>query len=333
MTKAVLFDELGGPEVLRLADVRVGEPGEGELRVRVDAFGLNRGESMFRTGNYYIQPPFPAARIGYEAAGVVEAVGAGVTGFAPGDPVSVVPAFHMTDYGVHGEAAIVPASAVLHRPDGMDPVTGAAVWLAYLTAYGALVEFGKIRPGDTVLITAASSSVGLAAIQIANHLGAIPIATTRTASKKQRLLDAGAAHVINTEEDDLVKEIAAATGTDGRGVDLAFDGVNGPALGNVANVIAPNGTLICFGFLSGQSALLPMSRSYPFSLNIRIYEAFDLTLDLPRRRRAERFINAGLRSGAFHPTIDRVFDLTEIVEAHRYLERGAQFGKIVVTVR
>lgn len=202
-----------------------------------------------------------------------------------------------------------------------------------MTAYGALVEFGKIRPGDTVLITAASSSVGLAAIQIANHIGAIPIATTRTDGKKQRLLDAGAAHGINPEAEDLVEAIAYATGTNGRGVAIAFDGVNGPFLGEVANVMVPNGTLICFGFLSGQSAPLPMSRGYPFSLNIRIYEAFDLTLDLPRRRRAEQFINAGLRSGSFQPTVDRVFDLTEIVDAHRYLERGAQFGKIVVTVR
>lgn len=188
MAKTVLFHELGGPEVMRLEDVEVGEPGPGELRIRVEAIGLNRAEVLFRTGRY-IEPvkAFPA-RLGTEAAGVVEAVGVGAGWFRPGQPVSTVPGFSQNEYGVYAERAIVPASAVLPRPEGLGAVEGAAVWMPYLTAYGALVEVGGMRPGDTVVLNAASSSVGLAAIHVADRIGATPIALTRTAAKKDALL-------------------------------------------------------------------------------------------------------------------------------------------------
>ena len=172
MTRTVLFHELGGPEVMRLEDVEVGDPGPGEVRIRVDAIGLNRAEALFRSG-HYIEPAkrFPA-RLGTEAAGVIEAVGSGVTGLRPGEPVSTVPAFSQNDYGVYADQAIVPAAAVLRRPEGLGAVDGAAVWMPYVTAYGALVEVGGLRAGDTVVLNAASSSVGLAAIQVADRVGA-----------------------------------------------------------------------------------------------------------------------------------------------------------------
>lgn len=185
MTTTVRFHELGGPEVLRLENVPVGEPGAGELLIRVDAIGLNRAEVLFRSGQY-IEPARLPARLGIEAAGIVEAVGADVTGFATGQQVSVVPAFSMNDYGVYAERALVPARAVLRRPDGLDAIAGAAVWMPYMTAYGALVEVGGMRAGDTVVLTAASSSVGLAAIQVARSVGAVPVATTRTRAKRRR---------------------------------------------------------------------------------------------------------------------------------------------------
>jgi NADPH:quinone reductase-like Zn-dependent oxidoreductase len=326
----VLFDTLGGPEVLRVEEVHVGEPGPGELRLHVDAVGLNRAEAMFRAGVYAYQASLPGARLGYEAAGTVEAVGDGVAGFAPGDPVSTVPAFLMTDYGTYGDHVIVPAAAVVHRPEGTDAVTGAATWMAYITAYGQLVKTARIRPGDTVLITAASSSVGLAAIQIANQLGAIPIATTRTSAKKPYLDKAGAAHVIATEEDDVVTRVHALT--DGRGVDLAMDAVAGPGLGALVQAVAPGGSLSVYGFLDPRPAPLPIAPDFR-GRNTRTYAFTEVTLDEPERRRAEHFINAGLRSGSLAPVIDRTFDLTDVVAAHRHLESNTQVGKIVLTVR
>lgn len=329
MTKAVLFDEVGAPEVLQLKDVMIGEPAAGEIRIQVEAIGLNQAESLFRSGLYYVQPSFPSARLGYEASGVVEAVGPGVTGFAPGDAVNTVPGFHLSQYGVYGEQAIVPASAAVHRVETLDPVTAAAVWTPYLTAYGTLGDVARIQPGDTVVITAASSTVGLAAIQVANHLGAVPIATTRTSAKKSRLLAAGAAHVMATEEDDLVKQITELTG--GRGADIALDALAGTAIGELALAMRPGGILFSYGTLAGLPTALPFP-NYPFSLNIRVFGVFEVTRDQQRLRRAEQFINAGLRSGALAPRIDRTFDLTDIVDAHRNLEAGTQVGKIVVTV-
>ncbi|MFJ3792411.1 zinc-dependent alcohol dehydrogenase family protein [Kitasatospora sp. NPDC090091] len=329
MVRTVRFHESGGPEVLRLEEAEIGSPGPGELLIRVDAIGLNRAEVLFRSGRY-IEPvrEFPA-RLGAEAAGVVEAIGEGVTGFAVGDAVSVVPAFSMNDYAVYAERAIVPARAVLRRPDGLDAVGGAAVWMPYVTAYGALVDAGRLRAGDAVVVTAASSSVGLAAIRIANRVGAVPIATTRTAAKRDALLKAGAAEVVVTAEEDVAGRVAALTG--GRGAEFVFDAVSGPGVSELLGALAPGGTLFVYGELSGREGLLP-----PLALlagrSIRGYTLHEVTRDREGLARAEAFVASGLRSGAFAPVVDRVFGLAEIAEAHRYMEAGEQVGKIVVTV-
>ncbi|MDP4501615.1 zinc-dependent alcohol dehydrogenase family protein [Nonomuraea turcica] len=330
MVKTVRFHELGGPDVLRLEDVEVGEPGPGEVLIRVDAIGLNRAEVLFR-GGHYIEPvkEFPA-RLGTEAAGVVEAVGADVAGLEAGQPVSVVPAFSMNDYGVYAERAIVPAAAVLHRPDGVGAVEGAAVWMPYVTAYGALVEVGGMRAGDTVVLTAASSSVGLAAIQVANRVGAVPIATTRTRVKAERLRKAGAAEVIVTGEEDVVARVLDLTA--GRGAEFVFDAIAGPGVVDLAKVVAPGGTLFEYGALSGEVTPYPGFALGMPALNMRTYTVHETTTDPERLRRAAAFVSSGLRSGAFEPVVDRVFGLDEIVAAHRYLEAGDQVGKIVVTV-
>ncbi|MFI1334981.1 zinc-dependent alcohol dehydrogenase family protein [Streptomyces sp. NPDC020845] len=331
MARTVRFHEYGGPEVLRLEDVPVGDPGPGELSIRVDAIGLNRAEALFR-GGHYIEPvkEFPA-RLGAEAAGVVEAVGAQVTGFEIGQPVSVVPAFSMNDYGVYAERAIVPAAAVVHRPDGLDAVTGAAVWMPYLTAYGALVDVGGMRAGDTVVLTAASSSVGLAAIQVAQRVGAVPIATTRTRAKRDALLKAGAAEVIVTDEENIADRVHDLTG--GRGAEFVFDAVAGPGVVDLARAVAPGGTLFLYGALSGEATPYPGFELGMPALNMRTYTVTrELTAHPERLRRAEAFVSSGLRNGAFQPVVDRTFALDAIVEAHRYMEAGTQVGKIVVTV-
>ncbi|MER7820688.1 zinc-dependent alcohol dehydrogenase family protein [Streptomyces sp. NPDC096153] len=326
MAKAVLFDRLGGPEVLQLKDVELGSPGREELRIRVEAIGLNRSEAMFRAGTYFYQPSLPSSRLGYEAAGVVESVGADVQDFAAGDLIISAANFEMGRYGVYGDEVIIPASSTLHRPGTVDAVSGAAIWMAYSTAYGALVEKARMRPGDTVLITAASSSVGIAAIQTANHLGAIPVAVTRRAEKKQRLLEIGAKHVIVGEGMELVEQLRAITG--GRGAELVFDPIAGPGLETIAQALAADGTLVVYGWLDLRPAALPLN----WGLKILGYNNFELTGSSERLRRAQHFINAGLRSGSFTPVIDSTFELSEIVDAHIRLESNVQVGKIVVTV-
>jgi NADPH:quinone reductase-like Zn-dependent oxidoreductase len=327
MAIAVLFDEVGGPEVLRLEEVASGSPGVGEVRMRVEALGLNRAEAMFRAGTYFYQPSLPSSRLGYEAAGVIEAVGSGVDAFAPGDLVMSAANLEMGRHGVYGDEAIIPASSVLHRPEALDVVSGAAVWMAYSTAYGALVEKAKLRAGDTVVVTAASSSVGIAAIQISNHLGAIPVAVTRDSSKRQRLLDIGASQVIVGEGVAVVEQLQSLT--DGRGAELVFDPIAGPGLSTLALAVAPGGTLVVYGWLDLRPAAFPLN----WGLSIIGYNNFELTSDAERCRRAKHFINAGMGAGSLIPVIDRTFDLSEIVEAHRYLESNRQIGKIIVTVQ
>ncbi|WP_327289774.1 zinc-dependent alcohol dehydrogenase family protein [Streptomyces sp. NBC_01198] len=330
MSRTVLFHELGGPEVLRLEDVAPAEPGPGEVRIAVEAIGVNRAEALFRSGNYIEAVRSFPGRLGQEAAGVIEAVGPGVEGLTAGQPVSVVPAFSQNDYAVYAEQAVVPAAAVLHRPEGTGPVEGAAVWMPHLTAYGALVETGGMRPGDTVVINAASSSVGLAAIHLADRMGATPIALTRTAAKKDALLKEGAAAVVVTESEGVAEGILAATG--GRGADLVFDAVAGPGVRELASVIVPDGWLLIYGALSGQPTPYPALELGMPAVNIRTYLIFETTTHPDRLRRAAAFVSSGLRSGAFRPVVSRTFELDAVADAHRYLESNEQIGKIVLTV-
>lgn len=183
MPKIVRFHQTGAAEVLQIEDLPQQKPKENEVRLKIQAIGLNRAEVMFRTGVYLETPVFPS-RLGLEAAGIVDAVGPGVTGIKTGDRVSTVPSFSMSTHGVYGEEAIVPAHALARYPSNLSPLEGASIWTQYLTVWGALVHHGKLRPGQSLLITAATSSVGLAAIEIARLMGAHPIAVTRTSAKK-----------------------------------------------------------------------------------------------------------------------------------------------------
>jgi NADPH:quinone reductase-like Zn-dependent oxidoreductase len=209
--KIVRFHETGAADVLKLEDVAMPEPGPGEVRLRVRAIGLNRAEVMFRRGRYPVSPDLPS-KLGYEASGIVEAVGRGVDVSWLGKTASTVPAFAANKYGVYGEVAIIPASALAEYPARLSWEEGTSIWMQYLTAYGALIQQGKLAKGEFVLITAASSSVGLAAIEIVKAEGAFGIATTRTSAKKAELLGAGANHVIATEEEDLVARVSEITG-------------------------------------------------------------------------------------------------------------------------
>ena len=327
--RIVRFHQTGGPEVLKIETVDIPAPGPGEIRLTVKALGLNRAEVMFRSGQYLEQPKFPA-RLGYEAAGIVESVGPGVTGVKVGDAVSTAPAFSQNQYGVYGELAIVPAAAVMKHPDTLSWQQAAAIWMQYLTAYGALIAIADIQPGQTVLISAASSSVGVAASQIANSVGAIPIALTRTGKKRQSLLDLGFKHVIATDEQDLVAEVRRLT--QGNGARIVFDPVAGPTVAKLTAAMARHGILFQYGALSGQPTPLPLMDVLSKSLTIRGYVLFEITGEAAKLKRAEQFVTAGLISGQLTPIIAKTFPFDQIVEAHRFLESNQQIGKIVVTV-
>lgn len=328
MAKVVRFHETGGPEVLKVETLDVPAPGQGEVQIAVKAIGLNRAESMFRRGQYLEDPKFPA-RLGYEAAGTVAAVGPGVQGFQVGDAVSVIPAFSLNDYGMYADLANAPVHAVVHHPASLSWEEAAAVWMQYVTAYGALIDIAGLTKGDALVIPAASSSVGLAAIQIANKVGATPIALTRGSSKRQALFDAGAAHVIATDEQDLVKEILALTG--GKGARVVFDPVGGPTFAKLVDATAKLGILFLYGALSTDPTPLPLFDVLGKWITIRGYVMMEIVSDPARLERAKSFINEGLADGSLKPLVAKTFPLDKIVEAHRYLESNQQIGKVVVT--
>ena len=327
--KIVRFHSLGGPEVLKIEDEAIPVPGKGEALLNVKAIGLNRAEVMFREGHYLESPTLPS-KLGYEAAGVVESVGPDVDKSWIGKKVSTTPGFLMTNYGVYGEVALVPASALAMYPERLTPEEGTSIWMQYLTAYGALITNARIGKGDFVIITAASSSVGIAAIEIVKAEGAISIATTRTSKKKDVLVEVGATHVIATEEEDFLARIKQIT--DGKGARGIFDPIGGKGVEVLAQAAAYEGIIFEYGALAQEPTPFPLYTALGKGLTIRGYTLREI-LSVPQRKaEALKYVFDHVAAGTFKPRIDRVFPLAQIAEAHRYMESNQQIGKIVVTV-
>ncbi len=318
----------GGPEELRLEMLDAGTPGPAEVRLRIEAIGLNRSEAAFRAGAYPVTPKFPTL-IGYEGVGVIEALGPGVENFALGQRVCVLPNFRLGEYGIYGERAIVPARSLIAPPPGLSTVEAASIWMQYFTAL-AIIEVAHATVGDHVIIRAASSSVGLAAIQLANWAGAVPIAATRTSAKSAALKQQGAQHVVATDEVDLVAEVQRITG--GKGARIIFDPVGGPDVDKLAQAAAEEGIVFIYGGLSGKPTPFPHWPAALKGLSIRGWVASFIWNRPERFVRNRDLILQGLASGHLRPVIDRTFAFEEMVEAHRHLESNQQVGKIVVTV-
>jgi len=327
LPKAIRFNQLGGPEVLHIEDQPERQPGPGEVLLTVEAVGLNRAESMYYRGLYMEKVNVPSG-LGYEAIGKVIAVGPAVDPTLIGKRSGTIPGFSMNQYPVLAEEAVVPASVLAAVPESLSAVEGAAVWMQYCTAYGALVAFGKVAHGDFVIITAASSSVGLAAIQIVKAQGGISIATTRTSAKKDQLLALGADHVIVSEEEDLVARVRSITG--GKGARVVFDPVGGDYINTLAQATANGGTIFLYGMLSGKSTPFPMAA---FGRTIGMFGyTFGELRGTPEWEPMKKYIYDRLEDGSFKPKIARTFSFNQSVEAYRYLESNEQIGKVVITL-
>ena len=329
MPKIVRFHQLGGPEVLKIEELPSNQPGENEARLRVQAIGLNRAESMFYHGQYLEEPQLPS-RLGYEAAGIVDAVGPGVDKSWIGKRASSIPGFLMTQYGVLGEEAIVPVAMLGEYPDKLSAAEGAAIWMQYLTAWGALVHYGKIAKGDVAVLTAASSSVGLAAIEIVKDAGGVAIAATRGSKKRDELLAAGADHVIATEEEDLVQRVKEITA--GKGARIIFDPIGGPIVEKLAEAAAYLGTIYEYGALSPEPTPFPLFTCLRMGLTVRAYTVRELLHDPEALAAGKKYVYERLADGRFRPKIAETFPFAQTVEAYRYLESNAQVGKVVITV-
>ena len=327
MSKAVRFYEFGGPEVLKIEEVTLPQPGPGEVAMKVLAVGLNRAESMYYHGQYMEQPQLPSG-IGYEVVGTVTAVGPDVDRDLVGKRFGTIPGYSMNKYPSLAAEAIVPAHELAEVPETLSPVDTAAVWMQYGTAYGPLVEFGKVGPGDFVIITAASSSVGLAAIQIVKAQGGVSIATTRTSQKTAELLELGADHVIATEEEDLPARVREITG--GKLARVVFDPVGGDYINTLGQATANGGFIFLYGMLSGKPTPFPMT-TFARGINMRGTSISETKAPqfLPAMK---KYIYDRLADGSFKPKIAKTFPFDQVVEAYKYLESNQQVGKIVITL-
>ena len=329
MTRSVRIHEFGGPEVLRIEDVTIAHPAAGEVRLRIHAIGLNRTELTLRAGRSPVKPALPSG-IGFEAAGVIDALGPDVTGFAIGERVALVPAYGAAQYPLYGEMSIAPARSLVRIPDNLGFVEAAAIWSAFGTAWSGLVALGHLQEEQTVLIPAASSSLGLAAIQIANRLGARPIALTRRAAKADALRSLGAAAVVVSESQDVAAEVARLTG--GRGAELVFDPVGGPGFAQLARATANGGTLVLYGALASDATVIPPFDIFARNVTVRGVALTALMRDDLQFNAMKRFVTDGIADGSLRPVIARTFKFDEIADAHRFIEAGEQIGKIVVTL-
>jgi NADPH:quinone reductase-like Zn-dependent oxidoreductase len=329
MPKTVRFHKIGGPENLVLEDLPSRQPGEGEVKLRIEAVGLNRAESVFYRGLYFEQPVLPS-RVGYEAAGTVISADPGVDMAWMGKKVATTGGFSQSQNGVLGEEAIVPVASVAEYPPNLSSIEAAAIWMQYLTAYGALILHGKVGRGDFVIVTAASSSVGIAAIQLTKGEGATAIATTRTSKKRNELLALGADHVIATGEEDLPKRVAEITG--GKGARIIFDPVAGPYIETLAAAAAPAGTIFEYGALSMEPTPFPLMQALPKGLSVRGYSLRELRRDQNLLKTATRYIYDRLNDGRLKPKIAKTFPLAQASQAYEYLESNEQIGKVVITI-
>ena len=320
--KAIVFAQTGGPEVLTLADVPKPDVRPGMVLIRVHAIGVNFADTRFRQGTYVAKPKLPDTP-GMEAAGVVEAVGDGVTGVRPGARVA---AFTVKAYAEYCQA---PEPMVVALPDAIDFVHGAAFPIQVLTAYHMLHTADSIGPGRTVVVHSAAGGVGLAAVQLAKAAGARVFGTVSSDAKRALVSEHGADAVINYATEKFADEVLRLT--DGRGADLILDAVGKPTFEEGLRCLAPFGHLILYGRAGGPTDPLNVATLSAKSQKVSGFMIPTVTRNFPDKTResAERCF-ALMRDGRLRLHIGRTFPLAEAADAHRFLESRQSTGKLIL---
>jgi NADPH2:quinone reductase len=325
--KAIVYDNFGKADVLRLDEVPKPEPRPGDLLVEVKALGVNRADLLQRQGYYGTQTYGESALLGLELSGRVVAVGSDVTDVEPGDHVMAI-----VGGGAYAEYARVDRGMAVAIPEGFGFVEAAAIMESFVTAWEALVHLGEIAPGSSILIHAAAGGIGSAAVQIGSALGTRVFATA-SASRRAEVEALGAERVFDYNSEDF--ELGIRDATDGQGVDVIVDLVGGPYLGRNLRSLRPGGRLVQVGLLSGQD-------NTDISLGLVLHNHLKIIGTVMKSRSAEekremvrRFTEDGLpmfRDGRLRPVIGQTFPLARASAAHSAMETGGGFGKIVLTI-
>jgi NADPH:quinone reductase-like Zn-dependent oxidoreductase len=336
--KAVVIPKYGEASVLEVRDFPDLKPGPGELRIAVKAAGLNFAEVSARQG-LYPDAPKPPCVVGYEVAGVVDALGPGAQGFKPGDRV-----WAMTKFNGHAEQVCVPIALVRRMPEAMSFEQAAAMPVVYSTALLLVSHYGRLREGERVLIHMAAGGVGLAALQLCRRVPGVTIFGTASASKHAYLKEQGLHHPIDYRSLDFEQEVMKLSG--GKGVHLVLDPMGGGNWRKNYRLLAPLGRLMLFGLAN---ATRPGSRSLLLALSQIIQAPRWSPLALMNENRAVMGLNLGhlfgeaetiksgldelerlCAEGAIRPTVDQVFPFSKAADAHRRIEGRANIGKVVL---
>jgi putative PIG3 family NAD(P)H quinone oxidoreductase len=325
--RAVIISRPGGPEVLEVRDVETPVPVRGEARVRVRATAVNRADLLQRLGHYPAPPGSPADIPGLEIAGEVDAVGEGVVELACGDRV-----FGLVGGGGYAEQVVVPVRTLVRIPATMSFADAAAVPEAFVTAWDAMVEQARLSAGERVLVHAAGSGVGTAAVQLARAIGARALGTTRTSEKLSRAKEYGLVDGVVVQAARFADEVMARTG--GEGVDVVVDLVGGPYVAEDLACLAPRGRIVVVGAMAGIACELNLSLLMHKRAELRgtVLRARPLEEKILAARALQIHIAPLLASGQLRPVVDRVLPLERAGEAHTIMQRNEVFGKIVLEV-
>ncbi|WP_189023905.1 quinone oxidoreductase family protein [Nocardia rhizosphaerihabitans] len=324
MAQAIRFYEVGGPEVLRREDVEVGDPGPGEVRIRHEAVGLNFADTYFRTGLY--PAPLPAG-MGVEAAGVIEAVGPEVTGFAAGDRVT----YTGSPLGAYSTERVMPAEHLIALPDGIGFDTAASMTMRGLTAAYLLRRIHPLRAGDTVLLHAAAGGVGLIFAQWAKLLGLTVIGTVSSEEKAEIARANGCDHVVIYTREDVATRVREITG--GAGVPVVYDSIGKTTFDTSLDSLARRGLLVCFGTASGPTPPInAMQLAIKGSLFVTRPALADYIADPAERAELAGELFAHVLAGRIRSEINQRYKLSDAVQAHRDMESGRSIGSSVFTL-
>ncbi|KAI4332792.1 hypothetical protein L6164_017673 [Bauhinia variegata] len=322
MVKAIRVYELGGPEVLKWEDVEIGEPKEGEVRVRNKAIGLNFIDVYFRKGVY--QPPSLPFTPGVEAVGVVTAVGPGLTGREVGDVV----AYAGRPLGSYAEEQILPANKVVPLPPSIDPVIGASILSKGMTTRFLLHQCFKVEPGHTILVHAAAGGVGSLLCQWANALGATVIGTVSTKEKAVQAKEDGCHHVIIYTQEDFVARVTEITS--GNGVEVVYDSVGKDTFQGSLSCLKLRGYMVSFGQSSGRPDPVPLSALAAKSLFLTRPTLMHYAVTREELLEFAGDVFAKIASGVLKVRVNHTYPLSEAAKAHADLEGRKTSGSVVL---
>ena len=332
MNKVARLNEFAGPSAISIMNEEIPNPRPGEVLIKMKTAGLNHVEKMIMYGHFPIRPEL-SANIGYEGAGIIELVGSGVDGFQQGDEVCIIPNMPFDKYGVIGNYSVVPSTSIVTKSSKINWQEASSLWMGYGTAYQGLVNAGGLKNNtdQTILISAASSSVGLPAIQIAKAHGAKVIATSRTLEKEASLKEMGADYVIATTDEKWKDQVAEITS--GRGFDIAFDPITGPFTTQLAEAAGFEATIVSYGTLSMSETALPLFPMLMKALKLTGIDSGHHLLGNPNQFEiAKKHIIEHIENGNYKCKIDSTFLLDDVIKAYQRMESGNQIGKIIINI-